>query len=180
MKRLRPSQLAGQVVAWSVFLGVTGVFAQWPTFSPLPPGHGQLTLSMAHLTERLEPCVELTPEELAALPPNMRMPERCPRTRAHAVIELWVDGELLLRDAVRPTGLARGGRSYLQAHWGLPAGDYLLELRLRDSPREVGFDKVQHLELSLSAGESVLLNLGDGDARLVPGRTLAISEEDLS
>jgi hypothetical protein len=50
-----------------------------------------------------------------------------------------------------------------------PAGDYALELFLRDTPRDEGFDKVQHFTLSLAAGESVLLNLGDGDATLMPG-----------
>jgi hypothetical protein len=125
---------------------------------------------MAHLTERVEPCVQLSPEEIAALPPNMRAPEQCARARVHAVVQLLVDGEPLLDTTVRPVGLARGGRAYLQANWGLPAGDYILELRLRDTPRDEGFDTVQHFPLSLAAGESVLLNVGDGAARLIPGR----------
>jgi hypothetical protein len=103
------------------------------------------------------------------LPPNMRAPERCERARADAVVQLWVDGEPLLDTAVRPVGLARGGRAYLQARWGLAAGSYDLELRLRDTPRDEGFDKVQRFRLSLSVGESALLDVGDGDARLIPG-----------
>jgi hypothetical protein len=179
MKLPRPMQLAGQVAAWTLFVTVTGILAQWPVYSPLAEGHGELKLSMAHLTERLEPCVQLTQEELLALPPNMRVAEQCPRARADAVIQLLVDGEALLDTAVRPVGLARGGRAYLQAHWGLPAGDYRLELRMRDTPREEGFDKVQHFRLSLAAGESVLLNVGDGDAQLIPGRAPAgPSQED--
>jgi hypothetical protein len=172
------AKLAGQVACWTLFMAITGVFAQWPSYSPLPAGHGELKLSMAHLTERLEPCVELSYEELMALPPNMRVPERCPRARAHAVIQVLADGEPLLDTAVRPVGLARGGRSYLQANWGLPAGRYALELRLRDTPREEGFDKVQHFELELAAGESVLLSVGDGDARLIPGRDPAARPQE--
>lgn len=173
MKLPRPQQLAGQVTAWTLFATVTVVFAQWPVYSPLAEGRGELKLSVAHLTERLEPCVELSPEELQALPPNMRTPEQCPRARADAVVQLLVDDEPLLDTAVRPVGLARGGRTYLQAHWGLPAGSYALELRLRDTPRAEGFDNVQHFQLSLAAGESVLLEVGDGHARLVPGRKRA-------
>lgn len=180
MTRFRPTQLLGQALAWGMFMLATGVFAQWPVFSPLPPGHAQLKLSMAHLTERLEPCVELSPEELAALPPNMRVVERCPRARADAVIELEANGELLLSASVRPVGLARGGRTYLQDRWGLPPGEYQLTLRLRDTPRNEGFDKVQHLSLRLAPGESALLNLGDGDATLVPGRQPAAPVEDLT
>jgi hypothetical protein len=170
MKLPRPTQLAGQVLAWALLATITGVFAQWPAYAPLPAGHGELKLSMAHLTERLEPCVQLSPEELLALPPNMRVAERCERARAHAVVQLFIDDEPLLDAAVRPVGLARGGRTYLQAHWPLPAGNYALELRLRDTPRDEGFDKVQHFQLRLGVSESVLLDVGDGEARLVPGR----------
>jgi hypothetical protein len=173
MTRLPPMQLVGQGTAWLLFAAAVGVFAQWPSYSTIAPGHGELKLSMAHLTERLEPCVQLSAEELAALPPNMRAPERCPRERAPAVVELVADGAPLLQTAVRPVGLARGGRVYLQDRWALPAGEYELELRLRDTPREQGFDKVQRFSLALAAGESALLELGDGEARLVPGRSEA-------
>ena len=178
MNAPRPLQLLGQAAAWALFAAVTGVFAQWPIYSPLPEGHGELKLSMAHLTERLEPCVQLSPEEIAALPPNMRVAERCERARAEAVVQLLLDGEPLLDTAVRPVGLARGGRSYLQAHWSLPAGDYELELRLRDTPRDAGFDKVQRFRLGLATGESALLDIGDGDARLVSGRNPAPAPQE--
>lgn len=176
----RPSlpQLAGQGAAWLLFMGLVGTFAQWPAYSRIEPGRGELKLSMAHLTERLEPCERLTAEELAVLPPNMRAPERCPRERAPAVVELLANGVPLLQTAVRPVGLARGGRSYLQGRWDLPAGEHQLELRLRDTPREQGFDKVQRFSLTLAAGESALLELGDGDARLVPGRRDAGDPEE--
>jgi hypothetical protein len=178
MKPWRVGQLVGQAVAWGLFAVVTGVFAQWPAYAPLPAGHGELKLSMAHLTQRLEPCQTLSPEELAALPPNMRAPERCPRTRAEAVVVVLLDGAPLLDTAVRPTGLARGGRAYLQAHWGLASGEYDLELRVRDTPRAEGYDHVQRLTLRLAAGESTLLEIGDGNARLVPGRSQAFIPEE--
>jgi hypothetical protein len=168
--RRSATRYAGQALAWAGFALVTGVFAQWPEWSPAPAGSGEIKLSMAHLTERLEPCVELSQEELRALPPNMRVAQRCPRARADAVVQLAVDGDLLLDARVRPVGLARGGRAYLQGRWHLPPGEYALELRLRDTPREEGFDKVRHLSLSIAPGESVLLDIGDGEARLQPGR----------
>ncbi|MFU8820617.1 MAG: hypothetical protein ACNA8G_03575 [Gammaproteobacteria bacterium] len=174
----RPMQLAGQAVSWTLFAVVTGAFAQWPVYSPLPAGHGELKLSMAHLTQRVEPCVQYTKEEMDALPPNMRVPEKCPRARVHAVVQLLLDGEPLLDTAVRPVGLARGGRTYLQANWGLPAGAYGLELKVRDTPRDEGFDKVQHFALGLAAGESVLLDIGDGEARLIPGRKPATTPQE--
>jgi hypothetical protein len=171
MKLPGARQLAGQSVAWLLFMATTGVFAQWPVYSPIPQGHGELKLSMAHLTERLEPCRQLSAEEIAALPPNMRVVEQCPRGRVSAFVELEADGAVLFEGAVRPVGLARGGRTYLQARWSLPAGSYELELRLRDSPREAGFDLVERFSLNLDRGESALLSVGDGKPRLIPGRS---------
>jgi hypothetical protein len=165
-----PVRLVGQAAAGALFAATAGLLSQWPQYSPLPEDHGELKLSMAHLTERLEACKQLSPEELAALPPNMRIPEKCPRRRTDAVIELAFNGQMLLSESVRPVGLARGGRTYLQARWGLPAGEYELELRLRDTPRESGFDHVQRFRLELAAGESALLDVGDGEAKLLPGR----------
>ncbi len=160
-------RLLGQGLAWLAFAALVGVFTQWPWFSQLPPDHGEFKLSLAHLTERVGPCTTLSPEELQNLPPNMRMPEQCPRERVPAVIELTVDDQTLLHRAVRPAGLFSGGRVYLVESWMLPAGSYRLHLRLRDSPREEGFDKEQVLDLHLARGASVLLEVGDGEARLI-------------
>jgi hypothetical protein len=159
-------RLAGQGVLWLAIAALLGVFAQWPRFAPLPAGHGELKLSLAHLTERMQPCHTLSAEERQALPPNMRMLERCERARAPAVIELTLDGEVLLAEAIRPAGLHRDGRAYLYRHWALPAGDYALELALRDSPREEGFDRRQRFELTIVPGASALLKVGDGEAVL--------------
>lgn len=157
----------GQAVAWLVFAALVGVFAHWPVFSQIPEDYGELTLSLAHLTERVGPCIQRTPEELAELPPNMRIPEECPRERVPAVIEVTVDDRTLLARSVRPAGLFSGGRVYLVESWPLPAGTYTLQLRLRDSPREQGFDKEQQFELRLSRGASAVLDVGDGEARLI-------------
>lgn len=178
MKLPGARQLAGQSLAWLLFMAATGVFAQWPLYSPVPQGHGELKLSMAHLTERLEPCRQLSAEEIAALPPNMRVVEQCPRGRVSAFVELEADGALLFEGAVRPVGLARGGRTYLQARWSLPAGNYQLELRLRDSPREAGFDLVERFSLNLDSSESALLSVGDGEPRLIPGRSSARAAQE--
>lgn len=153
-----------------VFLGVAaavGVLSQWPGFHPLPPGHGELTLSMAHLTARLEPCRSLTEEERAALPPNMRVLEVCARPRVPAVIEVTVNDERLLAAAVRPAGLHRDGRAYLVRSWALPAGIHRVTLNLRDTPREEGFDERYDLVVDLAENASIVMEVGDGGVRML-------------
>jgi hypothetical protein len=161
-------RILGQALVWAALLLPVGLFTQWPRYAPVPPGHGELKLSLAHLTERLEPCRPLSEEERRALPPNMRVTEICERARALAVLEIVLDGEVLFAESVRPAGLHRDGRAYLHRVVTLPAGRHALELRLRDSPREQGWDREQAFVLDLKPGMSALLRIGDGEARLHP------------
>lgn len=164
----------GQGLAWLALLAPVIIFAQWPRYSPLPDGHGELKLSLAHTTERLRPCRRLGADELRALPANMRNIEQCERGRAPALLRIDLDGRPLLDASVSPSGLHSDGRAYLQRSWPLPAGRYALHLALRDSPREQGFDREQRFDLELAPGDSVLLQVGDGEARLIsPGDTPA-------
>jgi hypothetical protein len=159
-------RVLGQALVWVLLFAPVGLLSQWPLHAPIPPGHGELKLSMAHLTDRLEPCRVLGEEERAALPPNMRVTEICERARASALIEILLDGQPLLSERVRPAGLYRDGRSYLHRVAILPAGRHSLELRLRDTPREDGYDREQQFILDLKPGMSALLRIGDGEAVL--------------
>jgi hypothetical protein len=161
-------RILGQTLVWVVLIVPVGLLAQWPSYAPVPAGHGELKLSMAHLTERMEPCRQLSEEERMALPPNMRVMEICERARAPARIEILLDGEILLGETVRPAGLHRDGRAYLHRVVTLPAGRHALELKLRDSPRDDGYDREQHFTLDLKPGMSALLRIGDGEAVLRP------------
>jgi hypothetical protein len=154
-------------VLWAGLAAGVAAFSHWPGFVPIAPGHGEFKLSVAHLTERMEECEQLTAEELMALPPNMRIAERCPRERAMALLIVEANGEELLSEAIRPAGLHRGGRVYLYRDWHLPAGEYTVRVRLRDSPRSEGFDQDRVLSLVLAPGDSVLLHIGDGEPSLV-------------
>jgi hypothetical protein len=158
-----------QATIWLLAMLLVVGLAHWPRYRPLPEGHGELKLSMAHLTERLQPCRTLSAEERAKLPPNMRALQTCERERAPAVVELLLNGHTLVQRAVPPAGLHNDGRSYLHQQWPLPAGSHQLTLRLRDTPRSEGYDHEQHFDLSLQPGASALLRVGDGQANLDPG-----------
>lgn len=156
----------GQALVWLAFAGVVGAFAQGPAFSPVPPGHGELKFSMAHLTDRLEPCRRLTQAERQKLPPTRRVKEKCGRARAEAMVEISLDGERLLRRTAEPAGLHEGGRVFMLEFWTLPAGRHELTLAMRDTPGADDFDEKHSFDLNLQDGDSALLNVGDGDVQL--------------
>lgn len=160
-------QRLGQLLFWALFMLPVLWLAQRPRYLPVPLDHGELKLSVAHLTERLQPCRPLSAEERAALPPNMRAFERCERERAPARLRLTLAGQPLLDTAVEPVGLHRDGRAYLFQRWSLPAGRYPLQLELADSARSQGYDHQHRFELELAAGRSAQLQVSDGGARLL-------------
>ena len=160
-------RVIGQTLVWMLLLAPAILLAQWPRHEPLPPGYGELRLSLVHTTQRLKPCRRLTPAELQALPPNMRKVEQCERARAPARARIEVAGQPLLDITVMPKGLQNDGRVYLHRHWPLPAGRYALYLGLRDTPGEGGPDHEYHFELELKPGVSALLLAGDGTAHLL-------------
>ncbi len=116
-----------------VFAGAVAL-SNWPAHRSLPEGVGVLTLSFSHGAERA--CRPATPEELAALPPNMRRPEICPRERPPIAVELDIDGARAFAADIAPSGIGRDGPSRVHESFVLPAGEHEIAVRLRDRPGE--------------------------------------------
>lgn len=129
----------GQGLLYGVFALVIGVFSQWPEYRHLPPDTAVIKLSMVHTGKPVGECRQRTPEELEALPPNMRAPLECPRERSPLVVELDVDGEPAARVSAPPSGLSRDGASAIYRRLTVPAGERRLTVRLRDDARGDGF-----------------------------------------
>lgn len=130
----------GQVVLNVAFAVVIAVFSNWPTYRYLPEGHALIRLSMVHHTQRVHECEAVSAEELAALPPTMRAPSRCPRERAPLTVEIDIDGALVHRQTVSPSGLSGDGPASVYRRLTVPAGGHHFSVRLRDSVRADGFN----------------------------------------
>lgn len=134
-KATRPlSRFAGQAVAYTLFAVFVGVFSDTPAYYPIAPDEAAIKLSFSHAGERAQPCRSRTPEEIAQLPPNMRLALDCPRERSPVRIELQIDDRLVYSDALRPAGLKRDMASTVYRRFSVPAGEHTLALRLSDRP----------------------------------------------
>jgi hypothetical protein len=122
-----------------IFAGVTA-FSQWPSYRALPEGVGMLTLSFSHGADRKAGCRKLSAQEIAALPPNMRRTESCPRGRPPVYVELDLDGKRLFGGEVGPSGIAGDGPSRVHEQFVLPVGIYEVAVRMRDRPDNAAFD----------------------------------------
>ncbi len=154
----KPLSIAGQVVLFALFAATIGLFSNYPRYRHLLPDQALLKLSFSHPGQLVSECRQRPPEELAALPPNMRNPMDCPRERSPVTVELALDGSVLARREVQPAGLSRDGPSTVYARFAVPAGSHRLSVRLNDSVREPGYNFMRDEHLDIRPGQVIVVD----------------------
>ncbi len=155
---VKPLQIGGQILLYAAFAAAVGYLSNSPAYVHHDPDKALIKLSFSHAGEHKGGCRRLTPEEIAALPPNMRRPMDCPRERVPLVVELEVDGELLFRGSAPPSGLAGDGASTVYQRFPVAPGDRTLTVRMRDSNREAGFDYTESTRVELVPSQNFVID----------------------
>ncbi len=156
--RVSVGQMLGQVVAYAAFMAMLGYFATLPAYTYVDSGAAVVTLSFAHAGDKVSECRRLTPEEIAALPANMRRTTDCPRARVSLLVELQLDDKILYRAFLAPSGLASDGASSVFERFVVAPGRHRLSARLRDSRREEGFDHEMTEDIELVTGQHLVVD----------------------
>jgi len=154
MKALR---IAAQLALYAPLMAILAYFSTEPRFSAVAPDEALVRVSFIHATERKEACRERSAEELAKLAPNMRATLDCPRERSPLLVELELDGQVVLRREVQPSGLRRDGNAAVYQRLALPAGRHRIVARLRDRA-EGGFNYVREETLELAGGRVLIID----------------------
>ena len=157
-----------QLAAIAVFAVFVGYFSSSPPYSYAEAESAVVKLSLSHATDRVVPCVLLTPEEVAALAPNMRRTESCERARLPLTVEMDVDGQRVLSIEATPTGLWGDGPASVYQRFDLPPGQYRMAVRLRDTARADGWDYTLVEDVTLAAGRylTVTFKAGTGGFKI--------------
>jgi len=150
-------RIAAQLALYVPLMVLIGYFSAAPKFSPIGASEALLRLSFIHAAQRKQPCRERSAEELAKLAPNMRAALDCPRERAPLLVELELDGKLVLRRVVPPVGLRGDGNATVYHRLPVPAGRHRIAVRLRDRPGE-GFDYAREETVELGPGRVLLID----------------------
>jgi hypothetical protein len=148
--------IAGAVVTFALSAGVAWLSAN-PSWQSLAPGDALVRISFTHGGDKSASCRDRTPEELAALPKNMRRAQVCDRQRPPVQVELDVDGTQVLSRELAPSGLRGSGVSRIYQRVVVPAGDHNFTARLRDNPATVGFDYEASTQVTLVPGQSFVI-----------------------
>jgi hypothetical protein len=149
--------LLGGILMLGLSLGAAALSA-WPSWRSLPEDTALLRLSFTHGGDRSASCRERTAEELAELPPNMRMKQVCDRRRPPVYVELEIDGTTVFAETLPPRGLAGSGPSQVYQRVQLPAGTHDIAVRLRDNPASDGFDYAAETRVTLAPAESFVID----------------------
>ena len=154
MKFLR---IAAQLALYVPLMAIIGYFSTEPRFSVVGPGQALMRVSFIHAAERKQACRQRGAEELAKLAPNMRAALDCPRERADVLVEVELDGALVLRREVRPAGFQRDGNAAVYQRLAVPAGRHRIVARLRDRA-EGDFNYVKEQAVELDAGHVLIID----------------------
>ena len=149
---------AGQTVAYAAFVALLGYFATMPAYSPIDPDAAMIKLSFIHVGQRKVECRKMSPDEVARLPPNMRLSLDCPRERLPVLVELELDGKLLSRHVLVASGLSRDRASSIYHKFVVPAGRHRVTARLRDSARAEGFDYTRSAEVEIKPRQNFVVD----------------------
>jgi hypothetical protein len=147
-----------QFAVIAALFAAVAVFSNWPRYQQFATGDGVLMLSFVHGADRKAMCRRLSPEEIARRPANMRKAEECPRGRPPLYVELDLQGHTVYRATLPPSGVAGDGPSRVYERFPVPAGEYDVEVRMRDTPRADGFDYESKERVSLAPGQLLVVD----------------------
>ena len=162
-----PVRILLAISAFAVFAAGIGYFSRAPVYSYADPSAGVIKVSLSRATARIEPCVQLTPEEIARLSPNMRREMQCERERRPLALEVSVDGERLVAIEQAPSGIWNDGAVSIYSSHAVAAGEHRLTVRLREAgPGIEDWSLTMDEDVVIEAGRYYTLTYRDEDGRL--------------
>ncbi|MDH5648744.1 MAG: hypothetical protein OEY67_03735 [Gammaproteobacteria bacterium] len=145
----------GQIIAYLFFAGFLGVLSNYPTYSHTTADQATIKLTMNHSGKLKEKCRQRSEEEMAKLPPNMRVSMDCPRERSPIKLEMIVDGKEIYKETLLPFGLTRDGEATAYRRFNIKAGEHRVQVRMKDDVNTEGYD--YHFEQTLTLAPSQVM-----------------------
>ena len=150
-----------QVPVYAAFAAWVGYCSSAPPYRHLAPGESVLKVSLSHAGERKQACRERSAEELAKLAPNMRAAQECPRERSDVVVEVEMDGRVVLRESARAGGLHHDLPSTIYRRLVIPAGDHAIRARMADTA-DGAFRHVREARVAVAPARVLVIDFDPG------------------
>jgi len=160
-------KVIGKIIAYAVFAAGIGLLSVWPRYELMSRDEAVISIAFVHAGQRVGECRKLSQEELNELPPNMRKPSVCPRERHPVRIVLRLDGNVLYRDLLLPSGLWSDGKSNIYKRVVVSAGSYEIFVGMNDIGDLEGFNYENNAVIDLAAGQNLVIRFDERQKRLV-------------
>lgn len=144
-----------------------GYFSNSPVYRPLPDDRAVIILTLKHAGKLLGQCRQRSEEELAQLPPNMRIAEVCPRERSPLFVELLLDDTPYYSGWLPPSGFQNDGVASLYKRLIVPATNTRIEVRMKDHMDSEHFDYALRRDISLEAGRVLVIDFKSSEKSFV-------------
>ncbi len=156
-----------QALNYAVFMALVWYFSFLPPFRQLAPDQAVVTLAFAHAGERREDCRTLSPEELAKLPPNMRLQTDCPRERSPVTVDLLLDGKPVIDEVAIAPGLYSDQGVDVYRSVKVPAGEHHLKVTMNDNVRVAGSTHTHEQTVTLMPAQLLVVDFNSDTHQFV-------------
>ncbi len=160
-------KLIGEIIAYTVFAAGIGLLSVWPRYELMTGGDAVISIAFVHASQRVGECRKLSQDELNKLPPNMRKPSVCPRERHPVRLELRLDGKVLYRDLLLPSGLWSDGKSNIYKRIVVSAGSHEVFVGMNDIGGLEEFNYETSGAFDLAPGQNLVIRFDERQKRLV-------------
>jgi len=147
-----------QAFNYAVFMALVWYFSFQPPVRQLTADQAVITLGFSHAGERREDCRTLSPEELAKLPPNMRLQSDCPRERSPIAVDLLLDGTPVIQEVANPPGLYADQGVQIYRSVKVPVGEHRLKVTMNDDVRVQGSTHTHEQTVNLTPAQLLVVD----------------------
>lgn len=155
-------QYVAQVLAYAFFMFFIAYFSSSPDWYHSQPENATVKVSIRHPGKLVGECRELSEEEMAKLPPNMKVPKVCPRERSPVKLSIEMDDKILYESNAQPSGLQKDGVSTFYGRFEIPRGDHLVRAVLRDDVNNPDQGYSVEKRISVKPRQVLVIDFKDG------------------
>ncbi|MFC1602498.1 hypothetical protein ACFL3U_02905 [Pseudomonadota bacterium] len=156
-----------QAVNLFLFMALIAAFSSGPTVYQLEKGMAVVTLAFGHAGQPVRACRKRTPEELAALAPNMRAPMDCPRERSVIRVELLMDGELIHDITASPPGAFKDQGVDVYENVTVPVGRHQFTVHMNDDAQKEGYTYSNDYTAELTDAQLLFIDFSQQESGFV-------------
>ncbi|MCP3867351.1 MAG: hypothetical protein GY703_04480 [Gammaproteobacteria bacterium] len=164
---LNPKRLILQIFNYGLFMGLVWYFSFAPPYIRLNPDESMITLALSHSGERMEECRQLSPEEMAKLPPNMRISTDCPRERSPVTIDVQLDGNSVFKTMAEPPGLYKDQGVDIYHSIKVPAGTHKMVVEMNDNANKQGPTHTHKQDVTLDPAQLLVIQFKTSTGQFV-------------